>query len=314
MQVNKTTEFIVGLVSIVAVLIFIVGIILLKGGAVSNSTLIKVRLDNSGGIKPSSPLIVNGVRRGLVRQIIAENNSVIVTAEIDRIDDLTKDVSAKVTILEITGGKKLELINGISNQKFNPNNEIKGYASKDISDLVALVGDASGDLIEIIKKINDIAGSVDNILKDTIMVRDVKETFANTNELTANANALLRDNKGILNRTLADLNILTKDLKLAIENNEPKLGKLLDSIDVTVTRANKLITNIDGLSSNAVSLINNTNSIITDIKTNESILNRIMYDKQFALTIDSAMTSISKLMDFIQVNGVNVNVRLGTRP
>lgn len=314
MKVDKSTEFKVGLVSIVAILILIAGIVLVKGVAVSNSTEIKIRMPHSGGIKPSSPVVVNGVKRGAVSQIIPDNNSVLIIANIDNIDDLTSDVTAKITILEITGGKKLELINGISNEKFIATNEIRGVASKDIGDLVALVGDASNDLINIIRKIDTISTSINNILQDTTMIGNIKNTFENTKDLTQNLNSFINENKSELNQTIDNLNILTKDLKVALQKNEPKIGKLLDSIDVTINKANKLITNFDNVSVDADKLIKDVNSVVNDIKTNESILNRIAYDKNFAMKVDTAVMSISKLVDFINQNGVNVNVRLGTRP
>lgn len=314
MQVTKSTEVKVGIVSVLSLIILIVGIVLVKGVSVSNENEIKLRFLNSGGIKPSSPVVVNGVRRGTVKEIKSENNTVLIIATLDNIDDLKEDVSAKISILEITGGKKIEIMTGKSNVAFNGKNEIPGITSKDIGDLVGLVGDMSGDVVSLVRQLDSIATNINALLNDTIMIGNLKTTLSNTKDLTSNLNTFIIQNKSELTNTIQNLNILAKDLKVAVQKNEPKVSKLLDSIDVTVNKANKLISNLDLVSEDANKLITNVNTIVNDIKSNKSILNKIAYDKQFANDLDSAVNSISKLVDFINQNGVNVNVRLGTRP
>jgi hypothetical protein len=54
--------------------------------------------------------------------------------------------------------------------------------------------------------------------------------------------------------------------------------------------------------------------MMTDLKTNESALNKLMYDKEFAMKLDSALTTFGDFISLIEEHGVNVNLRIGTRP
>lgn len=314
MKVNKRTELVVGVVSLVAIIILALSVVLVNGIGYTNSIKIKIRFQNSGGIKPSSPVVVNGVKRGTVKEIISDNNSVLIIAIIDNIDDIKSDATAKISILEITGGKKIEISTGISSEKFDINNEIKGTTSKDIGELVGLVGDVSGDIISLVRKLDSISTSLNDLLKDSLMINNLKSTIQNTNDLTQDLKSFMNENRNELTNTITNLNTLSKDLKVAVQKNEPKVSNLIDSIQTTVTKANKLITNLDITSNEANKLINDVNSIVKDIKNNQSIVNKVLYDKKFADDLDSAINSISKLVEFINQNGVNVNVRLGTRP
>lgn len=314
MKANKRTELVVGVVSLIAIIILASSVVLINGIGYSNSVEIKLRFQNSGGIKPSSPVVVNGVKRGTVKEIISNNNSVLIIANLDNIDDIKSDATAKISILEITGGKKIEINTGINQQKFDPKNEIIGSTSKDIGELVGLVGDISGDVISLVKKLDSISTSLNDLLKDTIMINNLKSTVQNTNDLTQDLKSFMNENRSELTKTITNLNTLSNDLKLAVQKNEPKVSNLIDSIQTTVNKANKLINNLDITSNEANKLIEDVNTIVKDIKNNKSIINKILYDKNFADDLDSAINSISKLVDFINQNGINVNVRLGTRP
>jgi len=314
MKVNKRTELVVGVVSLIAIIILALGFVLVKGIGYSNSIEIKLRFQNSGGIKPSSPVVVNGVKRGTVKEIISDNNSVLIIANLDNIDDIKYDATAKISILEITGGKKIEISTGISSDKFDAKNEIIGSTSKDIGELVGLVGDVSGDIISLVRKLDSISTSLNDLLSDTLMINNLKATVQNTNDLTQDLKLFMNENKNELTNTITNLNTLSKELKVAVQKNEPKVSNLIDSIQTTVTKANKLISNLDITSSEANKLINDVNTIVKEIKNNKSVINKVLYDKQFADDLDSAINNISKLVEFINQNGINVNVRLGTRP
>ena len=81
---------------------------------------VAIRLATSGGIDAGSPVVVNGVRRGTVTQVSNDNGGVLVTATLDDVSDLKSDAQALVSILEITGGKKIELTPGSAATALNP--------------------------------------------------------------------------------------------------------------------------------------------------------------------------------------------------
>ena len=204
MKNTRTAEIKVGLVTITAVIMVIVSIVLIKGISVNSSEkYIKIRFPNSGGITVSSPLVVNGVKRGEVKTVDNDNGSVLVTAKIDNIDDLKKDVSAKITILEITGGKKVEINPGISSEKYDVNNEIIGTTPPDIADLVAIAGDMVLDAKDLVKRLDTISCAVSGMFADGKLVEKIKNTVNNTEALTF----MIR---GFLDKNSADLNASIK--------------------------------------------------------------------------------------------------------
>nr|MCU0329979.1 MlaD family protein [Candidatus Kapabacteria bacterium] len=136
MEASRRIEVRVGLVSIVAIVLLVVGILLGKGVSLSGTRqIVSVQLEHSGGLENGSPVVVNGVKRGLVTEVRNEQGGVVAIAEIDGISDLREDVSARVSILEITGGKKLEITPG-TRGSYRVGTVIPGTVAADIVSLV----------------------------------------------------------------------------------------------------------------------------------------------------------------------------------
>ncbi len=315
MNVSRNTEIKVGIVSLAAVILLVLGISLGKGVSFSSGDqIIKLRFPSSGGIQPSAPVVVNGVDRGDVQTIQNDNGSVLITAHLDNIEDLKEDAHARITILEITGGKKIEIYPGTSSNKLAANAEINGSTPPDISELVALVGEVSGDAIGLVRRLDTIAGEITYLLEDGKLADDIKSTVSNLKNVSQNANDLIDNNYNNIQNSLNNLAIITQDLKVAIKNNEPKVSNIIDDLENIMQDIKPIISKTDQAILNADRLISQLNDIAKEVKEGEGFANKLIYDKNFAGTLDSALIDIYKFIKFINENGVNVNLRLGTRP
>ena len=257
---KKNTEITVGIVSLLAIIILILGISFGKGIGV-NSTQIKLRFPNSGGIQLTSPVLVNGVKRGSVVKVENDRGAVLITADIDNTKDIYSDAKARITILEITGGKKVEIFPGNSGSLFDNNKEISGETPADIADLVAIGGYMIGDISTLVKRIDSIAFSVNNVLADGSTVSAIKNTFANADNLTSNLKDLLNNNMADINQSIKNIKMLSTDLKTLVQKNDPKITKLMDELEITLNNTKKLISKTENTISEADLLIGDFNEI-----------------------------------------------------
>lgn len=315
MNKYKQIEIKVGIVSLLAVVLLIVGISLGKGVNVSDSeNQLKFHFDNSGGITEGSPVVVNGVRRGAVLSVENKDGSVLVTAKLDHLEDIKSDAYAKITILEITGGKKIELSPGVSNEKFDARFAIPGRNTADIADLVSVLGDVSGNAVSLVRNLDTLAVSINKMMQSGKLAEDVAVIADNTAELTSNMNVLLKDNYSSLQATIKNLNSLVAGLKGTFDKHEPNIDKLVNQLDKALTEANSLLTRLDETMKKADAAISDVQNITNEVRQGEGFANRLIYDKEFALSLDSTINALNLLVNKINNHGVNVNVRLGTRP
>lgn len=315
MKNNRSKEIQVGIVSIIAVLLLILGFSLGKNVSMTpKSNLVKIRFPNSAGIQIAEPVVVNGVKRGTVREVRNDQGSVLIFVELAKSDDIMSDATAKITLLEITGGKKIEISPGTSGKRFDITKEMLGKTPPDLSELVSIIGDVSSDAASLIRNLDTISLNISGITSDEKFVNGVKNTISNAEELTTNLNEFFINNKSSLQKSLNDINYLTAELKRAVETNSPKIDMIVDDLQLTINDARGFLAGADSAMIDARGLIDNLNQIAKEIRSGEGFVSKIIYDKELANQLDSTIKNLSIFLDLVKQHGVNVNLRLGTRP
>lgn len=315
MQSDKKKELIVGLVALAGVVMLIVGVMLGKSFSLSGEQkTVKFMFPSSGGIKPSAPVVINGVERGKVSTIENKNDSVLITASIFGVDDIYTDATARISILEITGGKKLEIYPGVSNEKIGANYTIRGKTASDIGDLIADVGEVSGDLKRLVRGLDTLITNANGILGDTILMGNLRTTITNASEAMVRINTLVERNEGAINSSIANLSELSRELNTAVKEQKPNIEQIIADMKQVSEKAVTLIDKVDNSWDDVAKIATDVRKIIEDIQNNESLLNKLLYDKNLAMRLDSVMYNLGTFVEKIEQHGINVNVRLGTRP
>lgn len=315
MDKQKAAEIKVGIETITGIVLLVLGILLGKEfsfGVASNT--ITMIFPNSGGIEAGSPVFVNGVKRGTVTLVENKDQQVMVTALLDNISDIKKDANARILMLELTGGKKIEINPGTSQQVVTQQDMITGVASADATQLIADVGDVANDAKRLVRRLDTISGQLTRILSDTLFINNIKGTASKANTLLTSLNDFYDANKGTLQQTIQQLKALTEDVKKAVNTNEPAVRSLLTKLEITTNDAQTLLTNANTSVGKLDGLLVDVRSIVQDIKQGEGLVSKIIYDKKTAQRLDSVLNSLGSFVDQVKEHGLNTNVRLGTRP
>jgi phospholipid/cholesterol/gamma-HCH transport system substrate-binding protein len=315
MNQQRNLEFKVGIVSLLAIILLILGISFGRGIGVSvTQNTVKFRFDNSGGIQVSNPIVVNGVKRGVVTLIKNDNGGVYIEGTIDDLSDLKSDARAEITILEITGGKKIEINPGVSTEKFNPNMEIPGVTRADFTTLVNRGGDMLNDIHSLIVKLDTISTSLAEITSNQKFISNFNSALQNATEIMQMTRQLLADNTNNIEMTLSNLRILSSDLINITKKNDPKLDSLIAQLDHTLKNSGKLINKADTSIIAINEILDNVKNITNEIKQGEGLATKIIYDRNFSSRLDSTLTVLFDFLTMVKQHGVNINFRLGTRP
>jgi phospholipid/cholesterol/gamma-HCH transport system substrate-binding protein len=315
MNPDKKKEIIVGLVALAGVVMLVIGVMLGESFSLSGQQkTIQFMFPSSGGIKPSSPVVVNGVERGTVTKIENKNDSVLVTAFIDGIGDIYTDATARISILEITGGKKLEIFPGVSSQSISENHIIRGKTAADLGDLIADVGEVSVDLKRIVRGLDTLIVNANGVLGDTVLMNDLRVTITNASEAMVRINDMVARNEGAINSSIANLSELSRELNSAVKEQKPNIERIIADMKQVSEKAVTLIDKVDNSWEDVSKIASDVRKIIEDIQSNESLLNKLLYDKKLAQRLDSVMYNLGTFVEKIDQHGINVNVRLGTRP
>ena len=311
MNKSNTKEIKVGIVTLLAIILLIAGI------SIGNNLNVRVdykritmRFPNSAGIEQTSPVFVNGVKRGAIVSVKPDKGTVLITADIDDIDDFREDVKARIGILEITGGKKIDINPGLSSSAYNIKNEIVGIASPDIGEMVAMLGDMGYDAKNLLRKLDTMATAGNKLLTD----KRIEESLANASSAIESMNYFIQNNIKSLETTVANLKSISVDLKSAINKYEPRIDNLSNKIDKTLDDTQNLMKSADAAIENANNLITELKTLTEDARKQDGLVGKLIYDKQFASNLDSTIQSLNSFILLIKEHGININARLGTRP
>jgi ABC-type transporter Mla subunit MlaD len=176
------------------------------------------------------------------------------------------------------------------------------------------VGDLGADASVTVKRLDSVLAQANSLLSDGIVVKQLRNTIKNADELMITLNALMGDNKENMRDLIKDLGALAKDAKSAVNNNEPKLRSILTKLDSLAGSGQRLMAKTDTALAGVTDLTVETKDMMKDIKTNGSFINKLLYDKTTSKSIDTTLQRVNDLLLKIHEHGLNANIRLGTRP
>jgi phospholipid/cholesterol/gamma-HCH transport system substrate-binding protein len=154
MKDERKTEIKVGIMSIAALIIFLWILGWAKGFTFrSTENDILVRFPEVSGLEVGDYVTVNGVRKGNVKEIRVEGQSVLVKLEVRKDVELKEDAVFAVMMLDLMGGKKIEVKPGKSPNTLDYSAVQKGEFYADIPSVMSLLGSVQDDLLASIKDI-----------------------------------------------------------------------------------------------------------------------------------------------------------------
>lgn len=297
MKNNRKAEIKVGITVIAAILI-----LLWLFGWAKNYNLsgtqkeLLIRFDNIAGLEIGDRVTINGIRRGSVESFLNDGNTVIVKTLMDGDAELKEDAQFTILMLDLMGGKKIEIIPGTSAIPIDYSQIQNGYFSGDISTAMAMLSSVQGDLVDVIKEVKISLNNMNEIIADEEFSGNVKTSVENINKLSIQLSALIESNKKDISGLISSSKNLTESANNLITENKEQIGE-------TINRLNEFINN-----SNA--LVNKIDESITEIKNKENNLGKILYDEKFLNGLTETLDQVKELTKLLktQLEGDGINV------
>lgn len=301
MKNERKTEIKVGLTVLVALILFLWIL-----GWAKNFTLnstdrnILVKFSNVAGLEIGDNVTVNGVRKGFVKQMKVESSSVIVTVNIDGDVNLKSDARFTLNMLDLMGGKRVEIFPGNSDMKLDTDKIHQGEFLSDIPSVMAAFGPVQDDLTQMLKDIRITLTSMNKYLTDEQMESDVKTSLRNLTEVSRKLNLMIDENRESIKSITENTVSLTDDAKDFISNNKDDLKESIVKIKSVLGETERLIGKM--------------NKLTDDIIEKENTLGKLLYDEKVMNDIQSAIDQLNKLttilVDQLQGKGIKVDANI----
>ncbi|NWF88605.1 MAG: MCE family protein [Ignavibacteriaceae bacterium] len=292
MKDTSRTEVKVGLTVIVGLILFIWILTWAKGFSISgNKKSILVSFKNVSGLEIGDEVSVNGVKKGEVGDFTISGENVIVELILDDNVQLQEDATFRIAMLDLMGGKKVEVYPGISNAPINYSLTHLGTYTADIASVMAMVGSVQDDLVSSIKDMKITLNTLNNYLIDKKLNDDIKNSISNLSNASKKLNLIIDENKESLNKLIKNSSELTEEAKNLLEKNK-------DDLSYSFSQMKKLIDETN-------TLMSRVNLFTEETKNKQNNIGKLIYDEELYKNLSKSITQLNELTQLIleQIKG-----------
>lgn len=298
MKDQRKTDIRVGFTVILALLLLIWIIGWAKNFSLnSNRIKVTVKFQNVAGLEVGDNVTVNGVRKGFVDEIVMKNDFVFVKASLEPDVDLRSNAVFSVMMLDLMGGKKVEILPGNAQEKLDLKQVQTGSFSADVPSVMLMIGKLENDLPQMFKQVNSSLESLNEYLSDKNLQSDVKTAASN---LVVISDQL----KNVINENRNQIKLLTSNSVELTSEAKDFFAKNKESLHTTIVDASALIKKTD-------SFISKLDALVVETKDQKNTAGKLLYDDKLFSDLKETLQNVKELIKILteQLKNEGVNVK-----
>ena len=301
MKDQRKTEIKVGITVFFGLLIFLWVLGWAKNWTINSQRKeVNVEFSSVAGLEVGDPVTINGVRKGYVDEITIQGSKVKTLLSLEEDVVLKNDSKFSVMMLDLMGGKKVEINPGIGSADLDLSIVQHGEFVGDIASAMAMLGTVQNDLVNVIQEVKISLSTLNKTLTDQKFNADLKTSVSNLTLLTDNLNKLVLNNKEEINQLLKSGTELTKNANDFLKTNRDSISQTISSINNVLKVSKDLLVKVNDFMDKTDKNQNNLGKILND----PDLMNDLK------TTIQQAKELIKILVDQLKSKGVEVNAHI----
>lgn len=301
MKDQRKTEIKVGVTVFFGLLIFLWVLGWAKNWTINaHRKEIHVEFSSVAGLEVGDPVTINGVRKGYVDEITIQGNKVKTLLNLPLDVVLKEDAKFSVMMLDLMGGKKVEINPGIAGTDLDLDRLQQGVFDGDIASAMAMLGTVQNDLVDVIKEVKISLSTLNQTLTDQEFGSDLKTSVSNLTTLTENLNKLVLNNKDEINQLLKSGVELTKNANDFLKTNRDSISSTISSINSVLKVSKDLLVKV--------------NDFMNKTEKNQNNLGKMLNDPDLMNNLNAIIQQTKELtkilIDQLKSKGVEVNAHI----
>jgi len=282
------------ILAILGIVLFIFGFSYLKGNnLLEDSITLYTKYDNVEGLKPSTPVTVNGYAIGKVLDIYFEDENsgiLIVEMSIDTKFKFSKNSKSELFQNGFIGGKAIQILPAYDNA---PPVESGDY----------LISETKEGVMELVnERLTPLQEKIEKVMSetDTLLVG-----FNNT--FDAKAQADLKNSIASLNATVNSFNATAKSLNGLIDTNKSKLDNTLSNFEKTSVNLSTMtdkMAQVDIASTvqELQATIKKFDDVIASVENGQGSIGKLLKDEKLYTILSGASKQMEELLEDMKLN------------
>ncbi len=304
---KKQSDFIVGIVIFIALIILVAGVLWLKEMSFTRQMVTYTALfPNIGGLQKGDPVSANGVKKGVVSQIYLRKSEVAVEFKIDAEVLFTDSSRVTVKNVGLMGERKIEISLSPQGSKHLPDTEekqifIKGFFDSGIAEAIGMLGDLMHDASGLLDTVEYIIGET---IGDDEFITFFDNAVDRLDTITIMVDSLLAHNDQKINRIVQDVKVTTGNLRGIVQENRKPLSNIVTNAEDLTIDAKELVTELD-------TIINSVEHVISKIDTGNGTVGQLINNDQLIGELKQTLTNLDILLANAEEQGIKLRVKLG---
>lgn len=289
----KVGAFFVGTVAVAATLILRMEKLELFGKNGSGQEF-TTRFDQVAGLNPNSAVRVAGVKVGEVKRILLDGGQAVVTFQVRADVPVYADAVASLSSIGILGEKYIDLVPGTTTRgTIRPDQVVKGNSGANLDNLMKTLESVSHD-------VKGITGALNASIGGEAGRQKLDEIIDNIRQLTGEFRAMAQENRGSINRTLANAESISAELN----NRLPRLAQQFEDLGRNLnSMVNENRPELKGITGDVRKLAasfqgtsDNLKAITDKLNRGDGTIGKLLTDDATIQKINTAVDNVNELL------------------
>ncbi len=280
-------EFRIGLIALVAGVLFYYGFNYLKGTDIlTNQDRYYVSYENTDGLTLGSMVKMQGVPIGKVSDISYDQKIRTIEVEVSIQSDIVLGDSTVAELASdgLLGGKAIILNDYTTNGALEPGSTLIAKVDPGLSEFIAAGGQITDNLTVTIRRINEILLGMEG------SGEEIKRTITDLSKLIRDTDKVVSGNEESLAITMRNVASMTTSLDKQMKKLNPIMNNMLafsDSLSSSDIKATIASTN---------ALLRNINNTLDSVKSEQGTLGKLMSDDSLYNSLNQTMVHLDSLI------------------
>jgi phospholipid/cholesterol/gamma-HCH transport system substrate-binding protein len=246
------------------------------GQYVTYRTIVK----DASGIFPKTPIKVAGISAGRIVSIELQGNTALITFEILKQIEVTKNSKLRIKSVGFLGDKYIEIFIGDSHEMLRKFDFIDSEEAAGLENLIKDTTEVLADVKSIVRSMKDSIAPTGQVSPIKQILSDVSELVANTKEVTATLKRVTTGNEEKLNAMMDNLEAFTADLAYQVDKNN----------------GDSAMADVKEVLANTKKLTSDMQAIVADLKMGKGTLGKMLVEDEIADQVKETLSSVQKIV------------------
>lgn len=275
-------EFKVGLLAIAT----IVAVVIMSLKVTSNQSgfgqyvTYRTIVKDASGIFPKTPIKVAGINAGRISSIELQGNTALITFEILKQIQVTKNSKLRIKSVGFLGDKYIEIFVGDSPEMLRKFDFIDSEEAAGLENLIKDTSEVLADVKLIVRSLKDSIAPEGEISPVKKILSDVQDLVANAKDVTATLKRVANNNEEKINNIFDNLEAFSSDL--AYETDRGNQDSVVSDVKVVLANTKKLTGDLEG--------------IVADLRKGKGTLGKMLVEDEIADQVKDTLSSVQKIV------------------